>query len=113
MKLSANGFLQAVLTMQSDEPIAVGTPVKLTGSFEVEAAGSGDAFCGVVCTSRDTICGVQLRGSVCLPYSSDAPAVGFAVLACDGEGGVTAAESGTNVLVLSVDTDAKTITCLL
>ena len=113
MKLSANGFLQAVLTMQSDEPIAAGTPVKLADNFTVEAGGSGDAFCGVVCTSRDTICGVQLRGSVCLPYSGTAPEVGYAVLVCDGEGGVTAAEGGTNVLVLAVDTDAETITCLL
>ena len=113
MKLSANGFLQAVLTMQSDTPITVGTPVKMTDNFTVAAGENGDAFCGVVCTSRDTICGVQLRGSVCLPYSGSAPEAGFAVLACDGEGGVSAAESGTNVLVLAVDTDTETITCLL
>ncbi len=113
MKLSANGFLQAVLTMQSQEPIAVGTPVKLTDNYEIEAGADGDAFCGVVCTSRGTICGVQLRGSVCLPYSGDAPDVGSAVLACDGDGGVTASESGTNVLVLAVDPDAGTLTCLL
>ena len=102
MKLSANGFLQAVLTMQSASPIAVGTPVCLADNYEVEAGGEGDAFCGV-----------QLRGSVCLPYSGTAPNVGFATLACDGEGGVAAAESGTNVLVLAVDTDDKTIACLL
>ena len=113
MKLSANGFLQAVLTMQSASPIAVGTPVCLADNYEVEAGGEGDAFCGVVVSSRDTICGVQLRGCVTLPYSGDAPDVGPAVLACDGEGGVAAAESGTNVLVLAVDTDDKTIICLL
>lgn len=113
MKLSANGFLQAVLTMQAQSVIAVGTPVKLTDNFEVAAGADGDAFCGVVCTSNGGICGVQLRGSVCLPYSGEAPDVGFAVLACDGEGGVAAAESGTNVLVLAVDTDAQTLTVLL
>ena len=113
MKLSANGFLQAVLTMQSDSPIAVGVPVKMTDGFSVAAGEDGDAFCGVAASSRGTICGVQLRGSVCLPYSGDAPQVGFAVLACDGEGGVKTAEAGTNVLVLDVDTDAETVTCLL
>jgi hypothetical protein len=113
MKLSANGFLQAVLTMQADAPIAVGTPVKLTDNFTVEAGAEGDAFCGVVCSDRAGICGVQLRGSVCLPFSGNAPDVGFAVLACDGDGGVAAAESGTNVLVLAVDSDAGTLTCLL
>lgn len=113
MKLSANGFLQAVLTMQSQQPIAAGTPVKLSGSFAVEAGADGDAFCGVVCTSSGNICGVQLRGAVCLPYSGTAPDVGAAVLACDGEGGVASAESGTSVLVLAVDSDAGTLTCLL
>ena len=113
MNLSANGFLQAVLTMQTETPIAVGTPVKLTDNYKIEAGADDDAFCGVVCSSGAGICGVQLRGSVCLPYSGDAPDVGFAVLACDGDGGVCAAESGTNVLVLAVDTDAGTLTCLL
>ena len=113
MKLSANGFLQAVLTLQSEEPIPVGTPVKLTDNYTVEAGAQDDAFCGVVCTARGTVCGVQLRGSVCLPYSGTAPDVGPAVLACDGEGGVTASETGTAVLVLAVDSDAGTLICLL
>ena len=113
MKLSANGFLQAVLTMQSDAQLAVGTPVKMADNFTVAAGAEDDAFCGVVCTSNGTVCGVQLRGCVSLPYSGTAPDVGSAVLACDGDGGVTKALSGTNVLVLSVDTDAGTLTCLL
>ena len=113
MKLSANGFLQAVLTMRSASPIAVGTPVKLIDSFTVEAGAQNDAFCGVVCSAGAGLCGVQLRGAVCLPFSGNAPQVGFAVLACDGNGGVCAAEAGTNVLVLAVDSDAGTITCLL
>ncbi len=113
MKLSANGFLHAVLTMQTDAPIAVGTPVKLVDNFAVAAGSEDDAFCGVVCSAGAGVCGVQLRGSVCLPYSGEAPDVGPAVLACDGDGGVAAAESGTNVLVLAVDDAAGTITCLL
>ena len=113
MKLSANGFLQAVLTMKSDEPIAVGTPVKMADGFTVAAGENGDAFCGVVCTSRGTICGVQLRGSVTLAYSGNAPEVGACSLVCDGEGGVCVSADGTNVLVLAVDTDAGTLTFLL
>lgn len=113
MNLSANGFLQALLTMRADNVIAAGTPVKLTDNFKVAAAAANDAFAGVACTQNGPYCGVQLRGSVTLPYSGTAPAVGAAVLAADGSGGVKAAESGTNVLILAVDETAGTVTCIL
>ena len=113
MNLSANGFLQAALTMCTADTISAGTPVKLTDNFTVAAAADDDAFIGVALTGDDRFCCVQMRGSVTLPYSGTAPEVGVGVLAADGDGGVKAAESGTSVLILAVDETAGTVTCIL
>ena len=113
MYLTSKGFGEQVLTMKTSSAMESGTPVKLTGNYTVSAAEKDDAFCGVVLSCRDSLCAVQLHGSVTLPYSGTAPSVGAAVLAADGEGGVTASEEGTNVLILSVDSAAETVTCIL
>ena len=113
MNLSANGFLQAALTMTAAETIPCGTPVKLTDNYTVAAAENGDAFVGVVLTCADTFCAVQLQGAVTLPYSGTAPSVGSGILAADGDGGVKSAESGANVCILAVDEVRGTLTCIL
>ncbi|MBQ7541177.1 MAG: hypothetical protein IJT44_02680 [Clostridia bacterium] len=113
MNLSANGFLQAALTMQAADTIPSGTTVKLTDNFTASAAENGDAFVGVVLTCSGALCAVQMRGAVTLPYSGTAPSVGPAVLVSDGDGGVKSAESGTSVCVLAVDTVRGTLTCIL
>ena len=113
MTIASKGFGEQVLTMQSASAIGTGTPVKLTDNYTVSAAAANDAFCGVVLSCREGLCAVQLRGSVTLPYSGTAPSVGASVLASDGEGGVTSAESGTAVLILAVDSTASTVTILL
>lgn len=113
MQLSSNGFMQQTLTMECASALAAGTPVKLTDTYTVAAAGNNDAFCGVVLSCRDTVCAVQLKGSVTLPYSGDAPAVGFATLACDADGKVKTAQNGTNVLIVAVDTSASVVTFIL
>ena len=49
-------------------------------------------------------------GYVELPYTGTAPAVGYALLAADGKGGVrTAASGGRSCLVVHVDTAEKKI----
>lgn len=113
MNLSANGFLQAALTMCTAGPISAGTPVKLTDSFTVSAAEADDAFIGVALTGDERFCCVQMRGSMTLPCSGTLPQVGPAVLAADGEGGVRSVENGSNVLILAVDETAGTVTCIL
>ena len=113
MQITSNGFMQQALTMQCASALTAGTPVKLTDNYTVTAAGNNDAFCGVVLSCRDTLCAVQLRGSVTLPYSGTAPEVGPAVLACDASGNVKSAVTGTDVLILAVDTTASTVTCIL
>lgn len=113
MNLSANGFLQAALTMTAAGTLAAGTPVKLTGNFTAAAAENGEAFLGVALTSDGSFCSVQLSGAVTLPYSGTAPTVGTGVLVSDGEGGVKSAESGTAVRILAVDSVRGVVTCIL
>ena len=113
MSLASNGFMQQTLTMQASSAIDAGAPVKLTGNYTVSPCDANDAFCGVALSCREDLCAVQCSGSVTLPYSGTAPEVGFAVLACDGSGKVKTAESGTNVLIVAVDTVRGTVTCIL
>ena len=113
MNLSANGFSQAALTMQSAAAIPAGTPVVLTDNFTVAAGADGNAFCGVALSARGGACAVQLRGAVTLPYSGEMPAVGAGSLVCDGNGGVKTAQDGTPVLILAADDTLGTVTCIL
>ena len=113
MNIASKGFAEQALSMQCASDIAAGTPVKLTDNYTVAAASANDAFCGVVLSCRDKLCAVQLKGSVTLPYSGTAPTVGAGILAAAADGKVKAAESGTNVLILAVDTTAGTVTCIL
>ncbi|MGN0635276.1 MAG: hypothetical protein ACI4I5_03550 [Acutalibacteraceae bacterium] len=113
MNISANGFFDHTLTLQTSSPIPAGHPVKLTDNFTVADTADGDSFCGVLLSCCDGVCAVQLKGAVTLSYSGTAPSVGSASLVCDGNGGVKSAENGTAVLILSVDTTANTVTCIL
>ena len=94
-----------------------------TGAEEGKANGTvgkctaGDGFCGVVAAmGRDgKACSVQLGGLVRVPYSGEtAPAVGWNLLAADGNGGVSVVTSGGHsYLAVEVDTTGKTMTIML
>ena len=59
--------------------------------------------------AADGMAAVQLFGLAQVSYSGTAPAVGWATLAGDGKGAVkTVTSGGVKLLVLSVDTAAKT-----
>ena len=103
MKLSYEGIGAWSATFSAND-VAEGQVVKLSGSGAVTKCGSGDGFCGVACSVRGTVCGVQLSGLAEVAYSgSSAPAVGLTALTADGSGGVCAAENGQSYLVVSVD----------
>ena len=78
---------------------------------------TNDGFCGVVAAmGRDgKACSVQLGGLVRVPYSGEtAPAVGWNLLAADGNGGVSVVTSGGHsYLAVEVDTTGKTMTIML
>ena len=95
-----------------------GDVVKVSASGTVAKCGEGDDFCGVVrAVAHDgKACTVQLGGLAKVKYSGTAPAAGYAALAADGKGGVSApgeSESGSSYLVLAVDSAAKTLTIRL
>ena len=94
-----------------------GDVVKVSANGSADVCGAGDSFCGVVrAIARDgKACSVQLGGLVRVPYSGEtAPAVGWNLLAADGNGGVSVVTSGGHsYLAVEVDTTGKTMTIML
>ena len=80
---------------------------KLSAAETVNACSDGDAFCGVIESVRGQMAGVQLHGFAEVTYTGSAPAVGYANLQANGQGGVKAAGS-RSYLVVSVNTAAHT-----
>ena len=113
MLFNANGFANRTLTCATEAQLDVGTPVVMTDNYTVAAAQSGDPLFGVACGGRGGVCAVQVLGAVTLPYTGDAPAVGYGKLSCDGEGAVQVDEDGTPVRILAVEPAAGTVTCIL
>ena len=110
MDICFEGIGQVVATFRTeDEALTAGMAVTVTDSGEVGLGGKedGSPLCGVtVGAERNGAVAVQIGGVVKVGYSDPtAPTVGFAALACDGEGEVTAGKDGANCLVLAVDED--------
>ena len=97
--------------------VSEGDIVKVSANGTVGKCTAGDGFCGVVAAmGRDgKACSVQLGGLVRVPYSGEtAPAVGWNLLAADGNGGVSVVTSGGHsYLAVEVDTTGKTMTIML
>jgi len=108
MKVSFNGYNDNTLTFLCHDALTPGTPVKVSGNGIISVAASGDRFFGVITEASGDIAGVQLSGYFRLPYAGTV-AVGFQNLVADTGGKVKAATSGTEVLVVEVDTDTATI----
>ena len=113
MKNSYEGIGQWAATFACSD-IAEGQVVKISGNGEVAPCADGDKFCGVVISaSRDgQACAVAMGGMVVVPYTGSAPALGWAGLAADGNGGVKAAE-GREYMVVDVDESGMTVTFAL
>lgn len=112
MSISFDGIGEVVATflVEADCELEPGDVVCLTGDSEVGLGTSGGLFCGVAVTvAEDGYAAVQLDGLAVVRYSGTAaPEVGWAMLAADGAGNVTAVkENGLSYLVLSVDEEAK------
>ena len=108
MKISFDSIGEKLATFAAAEGLAEGAPCKVTASGTVGACSAGDKFCGVSGSVRAGAAAVVLGGLAELPYTGTAPALGWTKLAADGAGGVKAADSGREVLVVTVDTGAKT-----
>ena len=112
MKLSFEGIGATVITLHS----AGGTEgkcVKISANKTASVCAAGEHMAGFALTDKDGFAAVQVGGAVTAAYTGTAPAVGFAALAADGNGGVKAADGGREYLVLDVDSTAKTVTFIL
>ena len=114
MNVSFEGIGQWCATFACNGEVAEGHMVKVSGNGEVKVCAAGDAFCGKVsAVSRDgKACAVVLGGMVTADCSS-APALGWANLSADGNGGVKADSAGKSYLVVDVDAAAGKVTFAL
>lgn len=113
MTIRLNGYGVSYATFAAAEGLEAGALAKLSSNREVTAAGAGEAFIGLVVSVRDHLALVQLAGICTLPYTGEAPAVGYAGLAADGTGGIQAAEGGRQLLITAVDSTDNTAEVLL
>lgn len=109
MSISFNGFGEKAATFKAAEGLAAGVPVKVSANDTAAPCAAGDDFCGVAMNVSGGYAAVQLSGFAVLPYTgATAPAVGYSELAADGSGGVKVLAGGRSLLVVNVDTTAKT-----
>ena len=115
MKISFEGIGQWAATFACGENVAEGQAVKISGNGKVDTCASGDGFCGVaaVVGSDKTACAVVMGGMVSVPYTGNAPALGWSGLSADGTGGVKADAAGQKYVVVDVDTTAMMVTFAL
>ena len=97
------GHISATFAADSGE---AGQVCKMAGNGKVAPCGAGEEFIGVMEDIRKGCCAVQLHGFAELAYSGSAPALGYAELVADGNGGVKTGTGGRTCLVVSVDTNA-------
>ncbi len=113
MELSFSGFGENAATFAVQDGVMPGAPVKMAGNGTVGPCAAGDSFCGAALNVRGGYAAVQLCGYIRLPYTGDAPAVGWQALSAAAGGTVQASSSGRQYLVVDVDPAGKTCGLLL
>lgn len=114
MNISLDSFHSQQATFLADSLTKAGYPVAMKENLTVTTASTGGVFCGFCTDLRDGYATVRLSGYCTAKYSGTAPAVGYALLAADGDGGVkTVTTGGRSLLVTNVDTTAKTVGIIL
>ena len=100
MSISYEGIGAWCATFAAGTGAEEGKVVKVSANGTVSKCAANDGFCGVVAAmGRDgKACSVQLGGLVRVPYSGEtAPAVGWNLLAADGNGGVSVDQRRTQL----------------
>ncbi len=115
MKVSFEGIGESVVTFYNSKTsaAAAGVPVRMSGNGEVSACADGERFFGYALSCDKDFAAVQTAGYIELGYTGTAPTVGFTKLAANGSGGVKAAETGGEFLVIDVDTANKIVGLML
>ena len=107
---SFEGIGAVVATFAADTGVKGGQVVKMTGNGQVGPCSAGDPFCGVALEPRTDVVGVQVKGF--MTVTGTGLAVGQAILAADGSGGVQQAETGVSATVVSVNEDGSAVICV-
>ncbi|UOG59021.1 hypothetical protein [Leptospira noguchii] len=92
-----------------------GKPAKFTANMEVALCVDGDSPAGqiVVVDVKGKILGLKVFGIFEYEYSGSNPALGYLNIQADGAGKIKTAATGTRALVISVDTGAKKLACII
>lgn len=114
MSVSFNGYKESLATFKAADGLTPGVPVKISANDTVDSCAAEESFCGVANGVSRGYASVQMSGFVTLVYTGAAPTVGYKTLAADGSGGVkVVATGGRSLLLLQVDTAAKTVGVML
>ena len=108
------GFNENQATFLTSGTVNIGDPVTVCAEGTVKQAAGSTAFCGVVTDKRGNYVSVTLTGYARAAYTGSAPVYGYNSLASDGSGAVkTDSTNGRQLLVVGLDTTAKTAEILL
>lgn len=113
MELSFMGYGEKAATFAAADGVMAGMPVKLTADGTVGPCAAGDLFCGAALNVRGGYAAVQLAGYMRLPYDGTAPEAGYQSLAAAATGKIAVNAAGRSLLVIDVDTAAKTCGLIL
>lgn len=115
MGISFEGIGQVLATFAVEEGVTAGSVVTITENGTVGLGSDGSLPCGVLLHGEEDGMGaVQLEGLVSVGYTGTVPALGYGMLACDGQGGVKAVDAGgLTCLVVSVDEDSQSAVIML
>ena len=109
MEFSFEGIGQVVATFAASDEVQPGMAVVLTGDSTVGLGEDGALPCGMALSVSNGLAAVQLAGVFKVGYSGEAPAVGWNLITCDGNGKVKKSTAGGGYgLVISVNTDDNT-----
>ena len=112
MSVSFEGIGERAVTFETVNDVNAGAPVKMSANGKVALCGTGERMCGIALyVAEDGCASVQLGGYVNVSYTGTAPAVGYARMIADGNGGVKvdSEATGGEYLVTDVDENAKTV----
>ena len=104
MSVSLKGYNQNGVTLIAADSLKKGDLVKISANSTAAPCALGNIPCGICINTDGKYACVQLGGYAKVKYSGTAPALGNAVVAADGNGGVKTATTGMSVLVVSVNT---------
>ncbi|MDI7227928.1 hypothetical protein QMM87_04450 [Leptospira santarosai] len=92
-----------------------GKPAKFSANMEVVLCADGDSPVGQIVSvdEKEKLLGLKVSGVFEYEYSGSNPALGYLNIQGDGAGKIKSASTGTRTLVISVDTGAKKLACII